>query len=211
MQLTLSLGIRHALLPARLSLHLDQAHSSSVRVGFLDILERHCRLEARALPGVGDLGVQLVDLFEGEAFGFVDHAPDEEDADEAAASPNKEDFGAEIGVARVVIDQVGCRTTNDLISDGTLWDIDENSLSYSPIEKPVRCGGHRERLGSHLEREELTSDNPSNWSPGAGKKEDVDADKGNQCLLGSHIARSDNSSNNGDNELADSHSNRAKE
>jgi hypothetical protein len=60
------------------------------------------------LPRMWHLRVELVDLLEGEPFGLVDHAPHEDDADEAAAAPDEEDLGAEVGVAGVVVDEVGC-------------------------------------------------------------------------------------------------------
>ena len=77
----------------------------------LNLLERNCGHEAMALPRLGDLGVELVDLLEREALGLVDHGPDEEDADEAASTPDEEDFGAEIdtlgyGAARVLVEEV---------------------------------------------------------------------------------------------------------
>ena len=44
------------------------------------------------MSGVRDLSVQFINLFQGETLGFVDEEVHEGDADEAAASPDKEDF-----------------------------------------------------------------------------------------------------------------------
>ena len=51
--------------------------------GSLNITERQCRTESLALPRLVDRAVQLVDFLESEAFGLVDHVPDEGDAEEA--------------------------------------------------------------------------------------------------------------------------------
>ena len=53
----------------------------------LHILETHGRHELGRLPGLGHLGVELVDLLEREALGLVDEGVDEADADEAEGAP----------------------------------------------------------------------------------------------------------------------------
>lgn len=57
------------------------------------VSEVHLRTEMLALPCFVHHTVQLIDLFESEAFGFVDQSPDEENGDEAGAAPDKENFG----------------------------------------------------------------------------------------------------------------------
>lgn len=114
---------------------------------------------------MGDLGVELVDLLEGKTLGLVDHGPDEEDADEAEAAPDEEDLCAEVGVTGSGIDHVGS-SAEDLLASAQrtvvrVW----NLLSDGPVEKPVGGGGHGERLGAHLEREELTGDDPGDGTP----------------------------------------------
>jgi hypothetical protein len=74
-----------------------------------------------------------------------------------------------------------------------------------------RTCGHRERLGADLEGEELASDNPSDWAPGASEKEDVDADECNQCLLGRLVVDTGNGSSDGNDELANGHTNSTEE
>jgi hypothetical protein len=76
-------------------------------VHILNVLERDGRDEARGLPRLADLAVELVDLLQRQTLGLVDHSPDEEDADEAASAPDEEDLGTEVGVSRAVVDHVG--------------------------------------------------------------------------------------------------------
>ena len=54
----------------------------------MDLLEADSRDEPSGVLGVGNLGVELVDLFEGEAFGLVDKEVDEGAADNAEATLN---------------------------------------------------------------------------------------------------------------------------
>ena len=54
----------------------------------MDLLETDGGDEPSGVLGVGNLGVELVDLFEGEAFGFVDKEVDEGAADNAEATLN---------------------------------------------------------------------------------------------------------------------------
>lgn len=126
----------------------------------LHLLEGNSGYEALGLPGLGDLAVELVDLFQGESLGLVDHEVNEYAADTAEPSPDPEDVGVDSG------SHVGCRICN------------------GPVEQPVGGGSHRERLGSDLQGEDLTSDDPCTRSPRAGKEEDVDADERDESLLG---------------------------
>lgn len=145
----------------------------------------------------GDLFVEQVDLFQAEALCLVDHTVDESDADEAAAEPDEENLGLEVGIALTKVDEVGSRVGN------------------GPVEQPVGGGGDTERLGTSLERENLTSDNPGQGSPGGGKEEDVDADKGDGrlgCrfvvavdLASDWVLDTGNGTGNSYNELGDSH------
>ena len=130
-----------------IGLDLGKASTAVVGVHVLDILEREGRNEARGLPGLGALAVELVDLLERKSLGLVDHGPDEEDANKAASTPDEEDLSTHVGVAGTVIDHV--------------W----GSVSNGKVEQPVGCCSHRERLGSDLEREDLTSNDPGNRSP----------------------------------------------
>jgi hypothetical protein len=180
-------------LAASLSLGVSQAHAASVNMGILNILERHAWNEAGRLPRLADLAVQLVDLLERQTLGLVDHGPGEEDTDEAASAPDEEDLGTEVGVARSVVDHVG------------------RSIADSEVEEPVGGGGHREGLGADLEREDLAGNHPGDRTPGAGEEEDVDADKCDERLLSGLVVDTSDGSSDGDNELADSHADGAKE
>jgi len=65
-------------------------HSRGLSV--LEFSEGHSRDPVGTMSGVRDLSVQFINLFQGETLGFVDEEVHEGDADEAAASPDKEDF-----------------------------------------------------------------------------------------------------------------------
>lgn len=79
--------------------------------------------------------------------GLVDHSPHEEDTDEAEAAPDEEHLALKIGVTWTRIDHVWC------------------GISDSPVEQPVARGRHRERLGSDLQWEDLTSHDPGYRPP----------------------------------------------
>lgn len=82
--------VLHAPLPLLVLRHLAQAHTTpSLRI-HLRKLNR--RAELLALPRFADDTVELVDLFEGETFGFVYHEPHKSDADETEGAPDKEDL-----------------------------------------------------------------------------------------------------------------------
>ena len=74
----------------------------------VDILEADRRDKPGGVLGVGDLGVELVDLLKGEALSLVDEEVDEGAADDTEATPEEEDLRAEIGVAGTGVDEVGC-------------------------------------------------------------------------------------------------------
>jgi hypothetical protein len=78
-----------------------------------------------------------------------------------------------------------------------------------PVEKPVGGGGHRKGLGSDLQGEDLTSDNPSARAPRTCEEEDIDANEGDKGLLGSLVGdwQETNASND---KLTDSHADSSK-
>jgi hypothetical protein len=57
-----------------------------------------------------DLSVKFVDLLKSEALRLIDKCPNEEHANEAAATPDEEDFGAKVGLARFRTDEIRCGT-----------------------------------------------------------------------------------------------------
>jgi hypothetical protein len=70
--------------PHRTLFQLGQRAPAHGRVVLVrDVGEAHRRDEVLRLPRLGALGVQLVDLLEGEAFGLVDEEVYECDADDA--------------------------------------------------------------------------------------------------------------------------------
>lgn len=75
--------MRHTLLPSTLICDFGNTHISPRFLQRIDFQKTDFGAEFRAEPGFVDSAVELVDLFEGEAFGFVDEEPDECDADEA--------------------------------------------------------------------------------------------------------------------------------
>lgn len=95
------------------------------------------RLPAGRVPCLGDLGVELVDLLQGETLGLVDKEVDEDKADATEATPDEEHLGLEVGVLLTRVDQVG------------------SSVGDSPVEQPVGGGGDGETLGTGLEGEQF--------------------------------------------------------
>lgn len=75
--------MRHTLLPSTLICDFRNTHISPRFLQRIDFQKTDFGAEFGAEPGFVDSAVQLVDLFEGEAFGFVDEEPDECDAEEA--------------------------------------------------------------------------------------------------------------------------------
>lgn len=142
------------------------------------------------------LGVHLVNLFEREALGFINKEVDKGNADKAAAEPDEEDLGLEVGIAGAKVDEVGGR-----VGDG-------------PVEQPVGGGRQGKAAGTVLEREDFAGDDPAQRAPSRSKEEDVDAHKGNAGLLGIHVMHENvtesilgggGGAEHGNNQLADAH------
>ena len=111
-----TLVVLDAPLAGSLLLDIRKGHVPVVGLDVLDVLEGDSGHETLGLPCVGDLGVELVDLLEGKTLGLVDHAPDEEDADEAEATPDEEDLCAKVGVAWAGVHHVRS-STRKLLED----------------------------------------------------------------------------------------------
>lgn len=75
--------MRHTLFPSTLICDFGNTHISPRFLQRIDFQKTDFGAEFGAEPGFVDSAVELVDLFEREAFGFVDEEPDECDADEA--------------------------------------------------------------------------------------------------------------------------------
>lgn len=81
--------MRNALLPRLRLGNLSQRHLPSplfsrLGIHIVDIHKADLRTELVALPGLSANTEELVDLLERESLGFVDHEPNEDDADPAA-------------------------------------------------------------------------------------------------------------------------------
>jgi hypothetical protein len=107
-----ALGVLSTPLAGSLGLDVGQALAAVVAVHVLDILEGNGRDPARGLPRLADLAVELVDLLERQALGLIDHGPDEEGADKTEATPNEEDFSAQIGISGSVVHHVRCSVSD---------------------------------------------------------------------------------------------------
>ena len=201
----------YTLLPHRRILDIRQRLLSRIRMQISDLLEGHSRAEGLGLPCLGTLGVEFIDLFKRETLGLVDEAPDEESADEAEPTPNKEDFGAKVGVARAWVDHVRSCVGDCPVEEPVAGD-ESQSLSYFDSgAKDSRCGGHGKRLGSSLERENFSCDNPGTRSPRAGKEENIDTDESDESTLSGQVCSTSPGADACDDELANSHANGAEE
>lgn len=125
--------------------------------------------------------------------GLVDHGPHEEDANETESAPEEEDFTLQVGVAWTIVDEVRC------------------GVGDRPVQQPVTRRRHRQRLGSDLQWENLTSHNPCNRSPRAGEEEDVDAHESDESFLRGFVLDSGSCADAGDDELRDCHADGAEE
>ena len=126
-------------------------------------------------------------VYDGLTLSLVDHSPDEEDTDKAETTPDEEHLTLEIRVTWSVIDHVRCGVSN------------------SPVQQPIACSRHRQRLGSDLQWEDLSRHDPSHRSPAGRKEKDVDADEGDQGLLGGLVCDAGSCADTSDDELADGH------
>ena len=123
------------------------------------------RFPADALPGHGDLVVELVDLLQRQALGLVDHEVHKGNAPEAARKPDEEDLALEIRVAGAEVHQV--------------W----RAVCDGPVEQPVGRRGHGQCLGANLQREDLARHYPRDWAPGRREEENIDAHECDRGLL----------------------------
>lgn len=169
----------------RLSLKLGQVPTLLPR-NITDIAEVNRRNKTRRLPSLGNLSVELVNLLQGETLSLVDAEVDEHKTDATETAPDEEHLRLEVGVARAGVDHVG------------------GGVGDSPVQEPVGGGGDGETLGTGLEGEEFTGDDPGDGAPGGGEEEDVDADEGDEGLVGDGVA-GEGGADTGDDELADGH------
>ena len=148
-------------LPLRSIRHILHRHLAPRIAHLLDVLERDLRAERLALPRLGDNAVELVDLLERQTLGLVDHEVDEGDADEAAGAP-----AALLAGVAVRSGDVGefCLPNEEHLGleiAGILVDHVRGSVRDGEVQEPVGGGRDRQALGTDLQREDLTGDDPS--------------------------------------------------
>lgn len=107
-----------------------------------DLPKRSLRRPAYALARDMDFTIELVNLLEREAFGFIDHEIHKGNAYETAAEPDEEDLGLQVCVAGAVVYEVG------------------RGVSNCPVKEPVGGGCHAEGFGADFEWEDLAGYNP---------------------------------------------------
>lgn len=174
---------------------LDISQRLTASTGGTDILhlcEGDGGYETLGLPRLGDLGVEFVDLLERKALGLVDGKVDESAANQTESTPDEEHLGSQIGVTWSRVYHVG------------------SGVGNGPVEKPVGGRGHGEGLGTCFEREELSGHDPRHWTPRGGEEENVDAHKGDEDLVGDERGLPGGGTDDGDNQLADAHTNGSK-
>lgn len=188
---TVMIDMSHRPLASGHGLDIGKGLPANIGPDILDLGVRDGRHESLGLPRLGDLGVELIDLLEREAFGLVDEEVDEGAADEAEAAPDEEDLGLQVGVAWAGVDHV------------------RGGVGDGPVEQPVGRGRHGQGLGARLEREELACHDPRDGTPGAGEEEDVYTYEGDQDLV--RDERAGRGADDGDDELTDAHADGAEE
>ena len=154
----------------------------------------------------GGVSVQEVDLFERQTLGLRQDINlltitrmnqsetnlrnaevGEQEAPSTGTSPDEEYLDFETSRAGLFVDQVGGGETED------------------EVPEPVGGDGEGHGLGTDVEREDLTADDPSDGTPCGGEESDVDADEGNQNLLPGDVGGRDRNTNDGDQKLANAH------
>lgn len=150
----------------------------------------------------------LVDLLEGETLGLRDEEVGVDKGTGAERSPDEEDLGLEVTL--VSVDHVGGDDSDDLY-EGSQQGIQFFFFFSHPcrgetyaVPEPVRGSGQSNTTGTDGQRVDLADDDPGTRTPGAGEEKDVNADEGDFRADGTLVAAVD-SSDNGDNELADNH------
>jgi hypothetical protein len=116
-----------------------------------------------------DLRIQLIDLFQGQAFCLIDHKIHKRDTQKTTGEPDKKDFGLEICVSVAEIHEIRC------------------GVGDRPVKEPICGGRHGETFSADFEGKDLACDDPGDGSPGRREEEDVDADEGDGGALGGDV------------------------
>lgn len=144
---------------------------------------------AAVSDGVDGSGVLVenVDGLERQSLGLGNAEVGEDEATNASRSPDEEHLDTEVSVAMAGVDEVG------------------SGIANTEVPEPVGGGGHRHSLGTDVEREDLASDDPSDWSPSSSEEGDVDADEGDEDLLSGQVGVRDGNTDDSDDVLAEEH------
>ena len=137
------------------------------------------RVSFPVINGINKSGTNLGDAEVGE-----------QEAPGACRSPDEEHLDLKTGGSGLLVDQVGGSVTN------------------TKVPEPVGGDGEGHGLGTDVEREDFTGDDPSDGSPSGGEEGDVNADEGDQNLLSGGVGGRDGDTNDGDQELANAHPDR---
>ncbi|KFZ08750.1 hypothetical protein V501_05831 [Pseudogymnoascus sp. VKM F-4519 (FW-2642)] len=147
----------------------------------------------------GGLLEHLVDLLEGEALGLGDEEVGEGEGDAAEGAPHEEHLGAEVGLSRLLADEVGGDDCDDL---GEVF------------PEPVGGGGETDTARADGQGEDLADDDPGAGAPGEGEEGDVDADEGDHGLDGGLVVLSRGAgrdADDADDKLCDDHAHGAED
>ena len=176
-------------------------------IGDMHVLSDEFLAVARGGKGRGVL-VEEVDLLEGESLGlksahgksaydsksyqqaetYLGNAEEREDnTARACRAPNEEHLGLETCGARSNIDEVGCG-----VADGE-------------VPEPVGRNSERHGLGTDVQGEDFTNDDPGDGAPCRSEGGNVDANEGNERLLARCVFDRDGDTDDGDEILADAH------
>ena len=78
-------------------------------------------------------------------------------------------------------------------------------VTNTKVPEPVGGDGQGHRLGTDVEREDFTGDDPSNGTPRRGEERNVDANESDQNLLSGNVRGRNRDTNDGNQELANAH------
>jgi len=117
----------------------------------------------------GGVLVEQVNLLKGQTLGLWDTEVGEDQASETGGAPDEEDLDLEVGAAGASLDEVG------------------GGEGEGPIPEPVRGSGEGHTLGTDVEGENFTGDDPGDGTPGGGEEGNVDAGECDQDLLSGHV------------------------
>ena len=145
------------------------------------------------LPGVhrGRLLIHEIDLLEGKTLGLGNAEVGEDKAAETCATPDEEHLRLEASRSGLLVDKVG------------------GGITDTKVPQPI--AGNRERHGlcTNLQGENFTGDNPGDRTPCGCEEGNVNANESDEHTLTSQVVNRDGDTNDGDDELANTHASSA--